>query len=77
VVALQSVSASLQAGLTGANLTMGSSLWATVFVVAPLTAVSAVAAVVMALHSSTRRWCRQPVLIDDSRRYTARVRNTK
>jgi hypothetical protein len=57
VVALQSLSASLQAGLTGANLTMDSPLWSTLFVVAPLTAVSAVAAVVMALHSSTRRWC--------------------
>ncbi|MEU6641931.1 hypothetical protein ABZ863_05210 [Saccharomonospora sp. NPDC046836] len=57
VVALQSLSASAQAALTGARLTMHSPRWSTVFIIAPLTAVAAVAAVITALHSSTARWC--------------------
>jgi hypothetical protein len=57
VVALQGFSGSLQASLTGAQFATGSSQWTTVQVVAPLTAVLAVAAVVLALHPSTGRWC--------------------
>ncbi|MGY0057227.1 serine/threonine-protein kinase [Streptomyces sp. LZ34] len=57
VVFLQGASASAQAFLTGANLTEDSPISTVVFVVAPLTAVAAAAAVVMAVLPSTRDWC--------------------
>jgi serine/threonine protein kinase len=57
VVFLQGASASAQASLTGANLTEDSSVSTVVYVVAPLTAVAAAAAVVLALLPATRDWC--------------------
>jgi serine/threonine protein kinase len=56
IVALHSMSFFAQAVLTGAGVTMDGP-FAVFFVLAPLTAVSAVAAVIMALHPATSRWC--------------------
>jgi tRNA A-37 threonylcarbamoyl transferase component Bud32 len=57
VGALHGMSASLQTAMTGADLTRGDPIWETVYVVAPLTAVSGAGAMLMALLPSTGQWC--------------------
>ncbi|ASR37211.1 hypothetical protein BAY61_21910 [Prauserella marina] len=59
VAALQGLTGSLQAFITGANPSMldGGPVWSLLFVVGPLTAILAVGSVIAALHSSTARWC--------------------
>ncbi|MGW0197485.1 serine/threonine-protein kinase [Nonomuraea sp. NPDC003201] len=59
-VALHGMSASVQYLLTGGRLTLETPVSVLIFVIAPLTALAAAGAMLMALLPSTGRWCLRP-----------------